>query len=103
MIAAAAITPVWTNGAPKPLGMKGVKCSGLKAGRAMATNTTSAAILIRTSTAFSVALSLVPSRSRLVTTPMMATAGRLTIPPACGPATSAVGKSIPSPLRKPTA
>ena len=103
MMAAAAMTPVWTKGAPKPLGMKGVKFSGLKAGRAMATKTTKAAILMTTRTAFRVALSLVPSSSRPVTTPMMATAGRLMIPPACGPAVRTAGRSTPRPVKNPTA
>ena len=103
MMAAAAITPVCTNGAPKPFGMNGVKLSASNAGRATATNTASAAIFTSTSTAFRVALSFVPSSSRPVTTPMIATAGRLMIPPACGPAVSAAGRSTPSPLRKATA
>ncbi len=104
MIAAAAITPVSTNGAPNPLGMKGVKLAPSKAGSAMATNPIRAATLITTRTAFSVALSRVPSSKSPVTTAMMNTAGRLISPPStCGPTLSAVGRSIPSPVRNPTA
>ncbi|MNJ57212.1 hypothetical protein D3C77_527930 [compost metagenome] len=72
-----------------------------KRGRAMATKAARAAILMTTSTAFSVALSRVPSSSRPVTMPMMKTAGRLISPPStCGPTVRANGRSIPRPARK---
>ncbi|MNS66694.1 hypothetical protein D3C72_999190 [compost metagenome] len=101
MMAAAAMTPVWTKGAPKPCGMKGVKLAVSKCGRAMATKATRAAIFTSTSTAFSVALSLVPISSSPVTTAMMKTAGRLIRPPStCGPTVRASGRSMPSPARK---
>ena len=116
MMAAAAMTPVWTTGwpvicsangragEPKPLGMKGVKLAASKAGRAMATKAIRATILMTTRMAFSVALSRVPSSSRPVTTAMMKTAGRLISPPStCGPAASMAGSSTPIPARKPTA
>ncbi|MNE64736.1 hypothetical protein D3C80_1601620 [compost metagenome] len=72
-----------------------------KCGRAMATKATRAAIFTSTSTAFSVALSLVPMSSRPVTTAMMKTAGRLIRPPSTwGPTVRASGRSMPSPARK---
>ena len=96
MIAAAAITPRSTPSAPsdlaKPNGMNGSMWPVSKCGSAMATNTPSAMILTTTSTALSVALSLVPAISMPATTKVISTAGRLTMPPACGPAASASGR-----------
>ncbi len=81
--------------------MKGVKFAASNFGRAIATKATKAAILMTTSTAFSVALSRVPINSRPVTMPMMNTAGRLISPPStCGPTVKANGRSIPRPARK---
>ncbi len=106
MIAAAAITPRSMPSGPialeKPYGMNGCRLALLKAGSAMATNTPSAMIFSTTSTALSVALSLVPAINRPATRKVIATAGRLTMPPACGPAMSACGNPTPNHCRKPT-
>jgi len=83
--------------------MKGSKLAGSKKGTATATKTINATIFTTTSTAFSVALSRVPRMSNPATTKTMNTAGRLTMPPACGPPESAAGSPAPMPSRKPLA
>ena len=77
------------------------------------TNRLSAATLIATSTALTVALSLVPRISSAVTSTVMITAGRLMNPPASppfrkepmvtsGPTVSACGICIPMASNRPT-
>ena len=83
--------------------MNGWKLAALKTGRATAMNSASAASLITTRMALSVALSRVPAISRPATTTMMKMAGRLTIPPSSGPLVSACGKPMPIDCRKPAA
>ena len=106
MIAAAAITPTSLPGGPvrgKPLGMKGWKCEASNTGNATAMNKASAASLITTRMALTVALSRVPAISRPATTTMMKMAGRLITPPSSGPLISAAGSPIPTDCRNPAA
>ena len=72
--------------------MNGSKCAALNTGSATAMNSASAAILMSTRMALSVALSRVPAISRPATTQMMKIAGRLMTPPSSGPWISASGK-----------
>jgi hypothetical protein len=107
MIAAAAITPCSTPSAPtdlaNPYGMNGCMWLASKCGSAIATKRPSAMILTTTRIALRVALSLVPAISSPATAKVINTAGRLSRPPACGPALSASGRSTPRPFKKPTA
>ena len=66
----------------QPKGANGVKFSILMTGSASAQNSTKAATLMQTSTAFTVALSRVPSASSVVTSAAMNMAGTLMNPPA---------------------
>src|SRR3546814_3763365 len=75
----------------KPSGAKGVNCSMFITGSANATKRESAAILITTNTAFTVALSRVPMTNSQVTRPAILMAGRLINPPSKGPRTSIWG------------
>src|SRR3546814_3547032 len=68
----------------KPSGAKGVNCSMFITGSAKATKRESAAILITTNTAFTVALSRVPITSNQVTRPAIPMAGRLITPQSKG-------------------
>src|SRR5512137_1837661 len=65
---------------PGPKGMNGTKFSDCMAGTESAMNAASAATLTTTSTALTVALSLVPTTSSAVTATEMNTAGRLIRP-----------------------
>ena len=77
-----------------PSGAKGTKLPDWITGRVSTTNIESAAILIATSTALTVALSLVPSTSRPVITAAMDIAGKLISPPSNGPRTNSSGTVI---------
>src|ERR1700761_9717839 len=66
----------------QPKGANGSKLEVLMTGSASAQNSTKAATLMQTNTAFTVALSRVPSASSVVTSTAMNTAGRLIKPPA---------------------
>lgn len=96
MIEAAPMTPSFTPStscAQKPCGMKGVKWAALNAGSARMIKPARATSLTMTSTKLTRALSRVPSASRPATSRAMTTAGRLTMPPASGPLSSAWGAS----------
>jgi len=106
MIAAAAITPTSLPGGPvrgKPLGMNGWKFEASNTGKATAINSASAASLITTKMALSVALSRVPASNKPATTTMMKMAGRLITPPSSGPLINAAGSPAPIDSRKPAA
>ena len=106
MIAAAAITPTSCPGRPlrgNPFGMKGWKWPALNTGKATAMNRASAAILMRTRIALTVALSRVPAISIAATTQMMKIAGRLSTPPSSGPWINALGNPMPIDCRNPAA
>ena len=77
----------------KPSGAKGVNLSMLMTGRASTMNRVSAATLIATSTALTVALSFVPMTSNQVTSDAISIAGRFTMPPSNGPRVSRSGMS----------
>ncbi len=81
-----------------PSGRKGENLSAVAAGTASTMNAVRARTLMTTSTAFTVALSLVPITSNQVTASAMITAGKLMMPPAYGPVTSAAGNSMPAKL-----
>jgi hypothetical protein len=66
------------------------------------TKTARATILITTRPMLKVALSRAPRASRAVTATVISTAGRLMIPPACGPARISGGRLIPTLLSRPT-
>ena len=83
--------------------MNGWKLAALKTGKATARNSASAASLITTNMALSVALSRVPAISSPATTTMMKIAGKLMIPPSSGPLISAGGSGAPIDARKPAA
>jgi hypothetical protein len=78
----------------KPSGAKGTKLPDLITGIVNTTNSVSAAILIATNAALTVALSLVPSTSRPVMMAAIDIAGRLMMPPSKGPRTSSRGTVI---------
>ena len=81
--------------------MNGWKWAGSNTGSVTAMNSASAAILISTRIALSVALSRVPAISRPATTQMMKIAGRLMIPPSSGPWIERVGQAEPDRFQEP--
>ena len=82
--------------------MKGFRLPLSKAGMANRMNAPSATSLMITRMMFSVALSRVPAISMPITASATSTAGRLMMPPACGPTSSACGSSTPADWIQPT-
>ncbi|MDR6786902.1 hypothetical protein J2Y58_000240 [Sphingomonas sp. BE138] len=82
--------------------MNGSKLLPENAGSAKTTNTASATILIATSTMLKVALSFVPATSMPAIPSATSTAGRFTMPPACGPDSRIAGIFTPTLCNQPT-
>ena len=76
--------------------------SASNAGTASAMNAVSAASLMMTRMMLSVALSRVPAISMPAIASDTTTAGRLMMPPACGPASSISGRATPADCSQPT-